>query len=243
MQNFHLITFHHHIMDILQPILIILMALASVHTMGIFRNDVANERGNAYIDKLLNDIIDLRGDEFDPYMLGESGFGFYKKILFVNVSGEVKLHKGKMRGLRTLHRTEDSHLSERDETLYIRANLGAGALDFEYEGSVKFLNYGPGITVHGHLAYIEIIMDFSVNANTGRNGDLQEFFIDDIRGMEVWVSGLGPLNWALNPIIRGAKALFKTYLTGVIENKIKIYIEERLPNFQFPIEGLHSLEK
>lgn len=217
--------------------------LASAHAGGIFLNEEANERGNSYIDKLLKDIIDVKGDEFDPYTLGESGFGFYKKIVFVDISGEVKLYKGHMRGLRTLHRTDDSHLTEKDEKLYIRANLGAGALDFEYEGSVKFLNYGPGITIHGHLAYIEIIMDFSVDANTGKNGDLHEFFIDDIRGMDVWVSGLGPLNWALNPVIKGVKALFKTYLIGVLENKIKIYIEERLPNFQFPVEGLHSIEK
>ncbi|GFR23574.1 uncharacterized protein TNCT_491231 [Trichonephila clavata] len=228
-------------MDIVRRTFFILTVLASAHAAGIFLNDEANEKGNAYIDKLLRDIIDVRGDEFDPYTLGESGFGFYKKLLFVNISGEVKLHKGHMRGLRTLHRTDDSHLTKNNEKLYIRAYLGAGALDFEYEGSVKFLNYGPGITVQGHLAYIEIIMDFSVNANTGKDGDLLEFFIDDIRGMDVWVSGLGPLNWALNPIIRGAKSLFKTYLTGVLENKIQTYIQERLPNFQFPVEGLHSI--
>ncbi|GBL76941.1 hypothetical protein AVEN_12614-1 [Araneus ventricosus] len=198
-----------------------------------------NERGNLYIDKLVEDIIEVRGDEFDPYKLGESVLGFYKKVLFVNISAEVRLHNGYLRGLKTLHRTGDSYLVEQGDKLVIRADLGFGALDFSYEGSLKFLKIGPSITVSGNVAYIEVMIEFSVDSKTGKNGSLHEFFINDIRGMDVWVSGLGPFNWALNPIIKGAKKIFKTYLRNLLESKIRFYIEERLPNFQFPVEGLY----
>ncbi|CAL1276379.1 unnamed protein product [Larinioides sclopetarius] len=203
-------------------------------------DDDPNERGNLYVDKLIEDIIEVRGDEFDPYILGESVFGFYKKVLFVNISAEVRLHKGYLRGLKTLHRSGDSHLVEEGDKLVVRANLGFGALDFNYAGGIKFLKIGPSITVSGILDYIEVMIEFSVDSKTGRNGRLQEFVINDIRGMDVWVSGLGPFNWALNPIIKGAKKIFKTYLKNFLESKIQFYIEERLPNFQFPVEGLYS---
>ncbi|KAF8790927.1 uncharacterized protein LOC129960673 [Argiope bruennichi] len=219
-----------------------LFVLARTYASDSTIDNDPNERGNLYIDKLIEDIIETRGDEFDPYKLGESVFGFYKKILFVNVSCEVRLRSGYLRGLKTLHRTGDSYLTEQGDKLVVRATLGSGALDFKYEGSIKFLNIGPSITVAGNLAYIEVMIEFSVDSKTGRNGSLHEFFIEDIRDMNVWVSGLGPFNWALNPIIKGAKKIFKTYLKNLLESKIQFYIEERLPNFQFPVEGLYSVK-
>lgn len=201
----------------------------------------AIERGDSYIDRLLKDMFEDRVEEYDPYILEDSSVGFHRKITFVNVSGEAKLHNGYINGLKTLHRANHCSLEEKNGRLHVKADLGAGVLKFHYSGSVKFMNFGPTITVEGNLAYLGVHMKFSVDSDTGRNGKLTEFTIDDMRGMEVWMSGLGPINWAMNPIISGVTKLFKRFIKNFMERKVKGHIAQNIENFQFPVEpGLET---
>ncbi|XP_035208664.1 uncharacterized protein LOC118183292 [Stegodyphus dumicola] len=204
---------------------------------GNYYDDNAIERGDAYVDKLLKDMMEDRGHEYDPYVMEDSVVGFSRKVAFVNISGEAKLHNGYITGLKTLHRPDHCSLKEKNGRLHVKADLGAGILKFQYEGTVKFMNFGPTVTVHGELSYIEIHMEFSVDAKTGKNGTLHRFAIDDIKGLKVWITGLGPLNWAVNPIIKGVNKVFKRFVKYLLENKVMHHIADRLPNFKFPVEG------
>ncbi|GBO27507.1 hypothetical protein AVEN_192221-1 [Araneus ventricosus] len=55
--------------------------------------------------------------------------------------------------------------------------------------------------------------------------------------MKVTASGLGPMNWAMNYIISGVTTLFQGFVRRFMQNKIRSHIAERLPNYQFPVEG------
>ncbi|KAG8198360.1 hypothetical protein JTE90_021608 [Oedothorax gibbosus] len=211
-----------------------------IHLQGIVAqwDDDANViRGNNYIDSLLRDMLEERGHEYDPYILEDSRIAFSKKVVFINVSGEAKLHNGYITGMKTLHRPENCIVEDQNDRLLVKADLGAGILNTHYDGTVKFMNFGPTITVLGDIAYLEVHMEFTVDSYTGRNGKLHEFYIEDMKGMEIRITGLGPLNWALNYMISGVTSLFKGFLKRMIENRIRDHIDENLPNYKFP-EGI-----
>lgn len=152
------------------------------------------------------------------------------------MSGEAKLHDGFIKGLSTLHRSYHCSLSEDGGRLLVKADFGAGQLDFSYAGSVKFMNFGPTITVHGILSYIGVHIEFTVDSKSGKEGKLEKFILYDMRGMTVWITGLGPLNWAVNPIISGVKRIFERSVRNFMETKVEKHVSERIPNFQFPVE-------
>ncbi|GBN11862.1 hypothetical protein AVEN_224152-1 [Araneus ventricosus] len=153
-------------------------------------------------------MLEQNGHEYDPYVLEDSSVGF-----------------------------NHCSVEEEDGKLKVNGDLGAGVLDFYYDSTVKFMNFGPTIKVHGVLAYLEIHMEFIVDAKTGRNGKLTKFAIDEMKGMKVTASGLGPMNWAMNYIISGVTTLFQGFVRIFMQNKIRNHIAERLPNYQFPVEG------
>ncbi|GIY34241.1 uncharacterized protein CDAR_33111 [Caerostris darwini] len=220
-------------------LVIVLQFSVQIHrTVGFLDDEDDNVvRGDKYIDDLLDEMIEQNGHEYDPYILEDSVIGFSKKIVFVNVSGEAKLHNGYITGLKSLHRPEHCSVEEEDGELLVKADLGAGVLNFHYDGTVKFMNFGPTITVHGELHYLETHMEFTVDAKTGRNGELKKFVIDDMKGMKITVTGLGPMNWAMNYIISGVTTIFQGFIRNFMQKKIRSHIAERLPNYQFPVEG------
>ncbi|GFY56513.1 hypothetical protein TNIN_436631 [Trichonephila inaurata madagascariensis] len=194
-------------------------------------------RGNKFIDDLLHDMLEENGHEYDPYRLEDSVVGFSKKVAFVNVSGEAKLHNGYITGLKSLHRPDHCTVEDEDGKLLVKADLGAGVLDFYYDGTVKFMSFGPTITLHAELAYLEIHMEFTVDSKTGRDGELKKFVIDDMKGMKMSITGLGPMNWAANYIIGGVTSLFQGFLRNFMQKKVRNHIAERLPRYQFPVDG------
>ncbi|GIY63185.1 uncharacterized protein CEXT_606601 [Caerostris extrusa] len=220
-------------------LVIVLQLSAQIHqTVGFLDDEDDNVvRGDKYIDDLLDEMIEQNGHEYDPYILEDSVIGFSKKIAFVNVSGEAKLHNGYITGLKSLHRPEHCSVEEEDGKLLVKADLGAGVLNFHYDGTVKFMNFGPTITVHGELHYLETHMEFTVDAKTGRDGELKKFVIDDMKGMRITATGLGPMNWAMNYIISGVTTIFQGFIRNFMQKQIRSHIAERLPNYQFPVEG------
>lgn len=195
------------------------------------------DRGNKFIDDFIRDMIHEHGHEYDPYVLEDSSIGFSKKVMFVNVSGEAKLHKGYITGLKSLHRADQCTVNEQDDgRLYVSADLGAGVLNCHYDGTVKFMTWGPTISIYGEIKYVEMFMEFSVDAKTGQDGKLEKFKIYDLKGMKVEITGLGPMNWAANYLISGITTIFNGFIQRMIETGIKNHIEERLPNYQFPVD-------
>lgn len=177
------------------------------------------------------------GHEYDPYKLEDSSVGFAKKIMFVNVTGEAKLFNGYIIGMSTLHRPDHCVVREQDDKLFVKADLGAGIIKCHYDGTVKFMNWGPTISLYGEIKYLETHMEFSVDAKTGRDGILHEFKIDDMKGMKVEISGLGPLNWAANYLIGSTASLFKGFIRKMAESQIRNHLSERLPKYQFPVDN------
>jgi len=211
-----------------------LLGFSSAFQKRFYDDEV--DRGDEFVDQLLHDMMHEHGDEYDPYQIEDSQVSFSKKITFVNVTGEAKLHKGYIKGLKTLHRPNHCSMHEDDDKLYVDADLGAGVLDFHYDGTVKFMSWGPTISVFGKLSYLETHMEFSVDAKSGKDGKLEKFYIDDMKGMEVWITGLGPLNWAVNYLISGVTTLFKGYIKNMLEKQVRNHLAERLPNYRFPVD-------
>lgn len=192
-------------------------------------------KGDSYIDKMLEDMFNSREEVYDPYDLEDSAIRFHRKVTFVNITGEAKLHDGYIKGLSTLHRVKPCSLYNEDNKLSIRAELGAGELEFHYKGSVKFMNFGPTITVSGILPYIEVVIEFKMNSKTGRDGKLTKFVIADMRGMELHIYGLGPINWAVNSIISGVTKIFRRQVRNCMEHKIEKHITKHIHSYQFPV--------
>lgn len=178
-------------------------------------------------------------DEYDPYPLEDSVVGFSKKIMFVNVSGEAKLHNGYIMGLSTLHRPDNCVVNEEGDKLVVIADLGAGVIKCHYDGTVKFMNMGPTIKVVGIINYMEAHMEFTVDKNTGKNGHLKKFNIDDMKGMTVEVTGLGPMNWSANYLISGVTSIFQGFIKTMLEKQVRSHIAERLPEYQFPVDNVY----
>ncbi|XP_054708977.1 uncharacterized protein LOC129218681 [Uloborus diversus] len=218
---------------------ILIIAFATISTFAQAEySDEEIERGDKYVDKLLYQMFVDSDEEYDPYRIDDSRIGFHRQVAFVNVSGEAKLYDGYIKNLKTLHRPEHCKLREEGDRLNVAADLGAGVLHFHYSGTVKFMNWGPSVSVEGELAYIEVHMEFSVDSKTGRKGRLEKFVIDDMRGMETRITGLGPLTWAMSPIVNGVAKLFKGYLQNFLEKKVKNHLAKYIPNYQFPVEGI-----
>ncbi|XP_055936361.1 uncharacterized protein LOC129966038 isoform X2 [Argiope bruennichi] len=196
----------------------------------------AIESCNEYVDKLLNSIVVDQADTLDPYHINDTVISFQKKIVFVDFKGEAKLSEGYITGISSLRRTEPCSLSFEKGRYILSTSLRTTALFFNFTGSVKMMNMGPEIFVRGNSSSAHGSMAFSLNATTGKEAILEEFKLQYVKDMQVWIDGLRLLKWMSDPLRNSAAIFFKHSVKKLVEVVIGSSINDEMMKNPFSIE-------
>lgn len=163
-----------------------------------------------------------------------------KKIFLVNYTGEASIYDGFIFGMSTLHRDGDV-VVDKKKTTHLKVWLGAGELTMKCSGKVKLMGHGPSVTVEAIIKYVNMKMDLVPNENA--NPKVVNFNIEDVKGTEVKVKGLGPLNFFLNKYIEIIGKMFRKLITHAVEARLKTFMAKKLKDYVIPEECLNSVPK
>ncbi|GBL76935.1 hypothetical protein AVEN_12610-1 [Araneus ventricosus] len=190
----------------------------------------SSERGDLYTKQLIENIIHDRASKYDPYMLDRNAAISYR-------TASVVLGKAHVTGLSSLHRSNICCLTEEGNRLFINANLGAGPLTYRRQIVLRFGDFERKATVMVSLIDIKVSVDFSVEKETGRNGFLLNFAINELTGFKLSINGSGFFDWSINLFLSFWTLVLRRIVRNLLENELEQYILNRLPQYQFPVEG------
>ncbi|CAL1276382.1 unnamed protein product [Larinioides sclopetarius] len=171
--------------------------------------------------------------------------GFYSKHKIAPTANEKKVldrPEGILKGLETISIADSCYLKEKHGRLVLYANLQVNSLDLVYKGRIKVTSFYPMITVWGHLSHVNFIVELSADAGNGRLGALHKFLIESFDGLDIEVRGLWPFNRLVKVLIEAATMCYKGFIKTQIENQVKLYINQELASFTFPILYKESLD-
>lgn len=203
-------------------------------------NLILGESCNEYVDKVLNDAKQDKEIFQDPYVIPEKSVGVSRKILLVNYTGEASIYDGYIFGMSTLHRDGDVVVDKKKDT-HLKVWLGAGELSMKCSGKVKLMGHGPSVTVEAVIKYVNMKMDLVPNENS--NPKVVNFKIEDVKGTEVKVKGLGPLNFFMNRYIEIVGKMFHKLIQSAIEKRLKTLMAKKLKDYVIPEECINSVPK
>ncbi|GBL76939.1 hypothetical protein AVEN_12613-1 [Araneus ventricosus] len=184
------------------------------------------EMGNTYIDQFLREWAeDMDGN--DTCDLSDM-FCFQSKGSF-NV--DVQMQKANITGLDTLHRTGNCSLIEQNGRMNVVADLGTGYVCLNFDINVRLTLLNFSIPFRIHMDYIQILMKFSVDSETGKDGILHDLKIMDVRGMDIEVRNRWMVNWVIG--LLNKTMAFTKYATKLLQHEIGQYMNERIQYFRF----------
>ncbi|XP_035208658.1 uncharacterized protein LOC118183290 [Stegodyphus dumicola] len=198
----------------------------------------ASEACNDYVDRILRDLKEDKEYFQDPYEIPEKSFQVGKKLIFINYTGEASIYDGHVFGLSSLHRDGDVIIDRKKKT-HLKIYLGAGELKMQCSGKVKLMGHGPNVNVDAKISYVNMKLDI-VPTSKGSNPKVANFNIEDIKGFEIKVKGLGPLNFILNPYIRIMTKFFKNLIKLGIESRLKTFLDKKLKEYVIPEECIND---
>ncbi|XP_015924650.1 mite allergen Lep d 7-like [Parasteatoda tepidariorum] len=215
--------------------------LASVWILGIVLAGIASSEGtpcNDYVDGILRDLKEDKEYFQDPYQIPEKHVEVSKKLIFVNYTGEARIFDGYIFGLSSLNREDDVIVDKKKKT-HLKIYLGAGELKLQCSGTVKLMGHGPQVTINAVIKYVNMKLDIVPTSN-GTNPKIANFKIEDVKGSEVKVKGLGPLNFFLNNYIKVIGTVFKNLVRNAVETKLKTFMDKKLKKYVVPDECLND---
>jgi len=213
--------------------IISLIVLEALH--GTFAAESCNE----YVDGILRDLKEDKEYFQDPYDIPEKNVEVHKKVVFVNYTGEASIYDGHIFGMSTLHRDGDVIVDKSKKT-HLKIWLGAGELNMKCNGKLKLMGHGPQMKVDAKITYVNMKLDI-VPTETGSNPKVTNFKIEAIKGLDVKVSGMGPLNFFMNSYMKIIGALFKNLIRSGIEDKLKVFMTKKLKNYEIPEDCLNNV--
>jgi len=187
---------------------------------------------DAFLDTILAAVKQQFADKLDPFNLPDKELSFEQKVVVVNFKGHIKLFEGVMNGLSSLHRTKASHIvqEEGSEDLGLQLRIGVNDLDFRYRAHIAFMGIGPTVTIKGKLKHLDIYAEGGLLSDSAKPF-ITEFDIKELDGLNIEVEGLSVLDFVINIIAKGVTTIFKSQVTGSINNVLKSMIEEVMSNF------------
>jgi len=191
---------------------------------------------NDYVDEILRDLKEDKEYFQDPYEIPEKTVEVHKKLLFVNYTGEASVYNGHIFGLSTLHRDGDV-IVDRKKRTHLKIYLGAGELKLKCSGKLKLMGHGPQATIDAKIAFVSMNLDIVPTSN-GTNPKIENFKIQDVKGSEVKVSGLGPLSLFMNHYMKVIGTIFRNMVRHSIESKLKTFMAKKLKKYVIPQECL-----
>lgn len=213
---------------------ILLFSIVCAISFQGLRLAAAEEACNEYVDKIIQDLKEDKEYMQDPYEIAEKSVEVHKKILLVNYTGEAKLYDGHIYGLSSLHRQGDVVVDKKDKT-HLKLWLAAGVLELKCSGRLKLMGHGPQLTVEAKADLVTMKLDI-VPAGENDNPKIKNFSLEDVKGLDVKVSGLGPLKFFLNAYINIVGKIFKNAIRHFVENKMKLFLDKKMKQYEIPKE-------
>lgn len=192
----------------------------------------AGEACNEYVDGILRDLKEDKEYFQDPYEIEEKTVAISKKVLLINYTGEAKIYDGDIYGMSSLHRDGEVVIDKKKNT-HLKIWLGAGELNLKCSGKVKLMGHGPDVNIDAKIVYVNMKLDI-VPTDKGTNPKVSNFNIEDVKGLEVKTSGLGPLNFFLNSYIKILGGLFRKLIHANCETKLKTFLAKKLKKYEIP---------
>ncbi|XP_067129408.1 mite allergen Lep d 7-like [Centruroides vittatus] len=203
---------------------------------GNCNDEVGGNSCDEFVDKVIESAILAYKHKIDPLYPKNLTFEFEKKILFITYRGEAKLSDTVVYGLSTIHREGDCELFAKDGVLKFAVTLGMGVLEFESKAKITFMKLGPKVTLSGEIGFALVHFEFSFDKNSGKLPSVDKVEIYDIKGSNVKVKGLGPLNHAADRIAASAIKLFRGRIRSKMEEKLREILDDEIKNHKFPTE-------
>lgn len=201
--------------------------------------DVSYEAGNAnsFLDQILTNARPTIDANLDPIVLPNAGISFSKKILLINVRGEVKVSEGSLAGLRTIHRAGDAEMTQSaDGAIVVDAKLGLNNLQGHASAFAKFMNIGMKTGVTIAVSFVSVHIKVKQTFQPGAHPELLDFAITGIDNIDIkFSSGLGPLDFVLGRLATLVNNLVKDLVIKIVNEPLKNLIAQKLGEITIPM--------
>ncbi|XP_054275292.1 uncharacterized protein LOC128994636 [Macrosteles quadrilineatus] len=189
---------------------------------------------NSQIDELIEDfsaLVESGGVQKIP--IDDFSTTFEKKVRFVKLKGIFEANNGYVQDLSTIQRTGDATVSATPTTVTVILHLGLRNLQVHYENYKATFNK---ISVSGDMNLdvaknsVFVQMTFTFEDEESCSTVLDNAYIEELDGITVTVSNLGPLTWTYEKIAEWVIRKFKDEMTGKIETSVKDSFMKRRKN-------------
>jgi hypothetical protein len=196
-----------------------------------------NKIVDGLLDGLRTDIIERGKDKISIPDIHKT---FHKKVGFLKVKGEFDGEDGWVKNLSTVYRTADVVASSYGNWISVSCGFGLGYLEVGYDNyHAKFMRIGPHGKISGIIGKNSILLNATVTLDGHEcSMTLNELVLNQFGGLNLNVTGLGPLNWLLSKISTWLLQHFKSEIKGKIESTLREEITEKLSHFDC-LEYMH----
>jgi hypothetical protein len=207
-------------------------ALVQSSPLGFF--EVGN--ANAFVDQILTAVKTQYGTTLDPFHIPDQTLNFSQKLGIITLKGDAHLTEGVITGLSHLHRSGDSDIGTENSHFIAHLRLGDDNIKASFKVAANFMNL-----IHPHLTLESTIENIDMKATIGvdANGKPQvnEFHVEELKHVQVYVHGLGLLDPLVDLIADGFIAAFNPTARDLLSNLLKGMIGDLLKDFKLPGTG------
>lgn len=182
------------------------------------------------LDSLRKDIVQRGKDKIAIPDIHET---FRKKVGIVKVRGEFDAAQGWVKNLSTVHRTADVVASSYGKWISLSCGFGLEHLELGYdEYNATFMKLGIQGKLDGTIGKNSLLMNATVTwVNHKCTITLNELSLNQLGGLNLRVTGLGPLNWLFSKISSWVFQHFKSEIKVEVEKTLREEIEKELSEF------------
>jgi hypothetical protein len=189
-----------------------------------------NKIVDGLLDGLRTDIVEQGKDKISIPQIDKT---FQKKVGFLKVKGEFIGEDGWVKNLSTVHRTADVVASSYGNLISVSCGFGLEHLEVGYDRyQAKFMRVGPHGKISGIIGKNSILINATLTLADHKCAlTLNELVLNQFGGLNLKVTGLGPMNWLFSRISTWILQHFKSEIKGKIESTLREEIVKKLSHF------------
>lgn len=196
----------------------------------------AIELCNKYIDDLI--IHSVNRSNLDYYPVIGRDLNFYKKVVFYNFKVHANLTEGHITGFGNLLRNSPCALSFENGRIKLSTKLEAKEMKCNFYALVNVIGTTSNASLEAVTSPLKIDVKFAFDASSGRNGTLEVYWPHVISNMNVWVDGLGYLDYVKEPLAENAETLFYDLINTLTYVNLRNALKYSLEEIPFPVKDL-----
>lgn len=201
-------------------VLITSFILAQCHNVVKRDTQVINEALDEIIQETKSVIV--AGGQ-DQISIPDMDASFKKKWHFVHVSGSFKGTGGWFRSLSSIQRTGDTTFTTNGNRVTLDLRLGLGNMEIGFDHyKARFMHVGPSGKLNARVKHNSVYCQITLTYNGDECvASLDRANLDQFSGLEIHVTGLGPLNWIFSKIASWVTNHFHSKIKGKVENRLQ----------------------